>query len=58
MEKMVVLDYRAATDDVLVAISLSRDVKVLRKILGIEIKGAYVTDGLRAYSAFKALQRC
>jgi transposase/uncharacterized coiled-coil protein SlyX len=46
------------TTDVLVVIRPSRGRKVLEEILGIEINGAGISDGWRAYSAFDVLQRC
>ena len=41
-----------------VALRLSRDGDVLREIFGLDINGAGVVDGWRAYNIIPVIQRC
>ena len=50
--------FRTPDDEVVVAIRPSRGRDVLREIFGVDINGAGVVDGWRAYNIIPVLQRC
>ena len=50
--------FRTPDDEVVVAIRPSRGGDVLREIFGLDINGAGVVDGWRAYNIIPVLQRC
>ena len=50
--------FRTPDDEVVVAIRLSRNGDVLREIFGLDINGAGVVDGWRAYNIIPVVQRC
>ena len=50
--------FRTPDDEVMVAIRLSGGEDVLREFFGLDINGAGVVDGWRAYNIIPVIQRC
>jgi len=50
--------FRTPDDEVVVVIRLSRGEDVLREFFGLDINGAGVVDGWRAYNIIPIIQRC